>query len=147
MLKNPYLRLLMTTVGISRLTPLLDETLESIWMIPPEVTAEQLKELTSFINAAEFSPPMFDDGDAEAQVRRKTKKRTPRTFASSDEDDDDLENLFPEGGPTNRKAVDGEKKKKATKKRRLKRSEEGPDEAELDERARGRRDREREKRA
>lgn len=144
MLKNPYLRLLMTTVGIRRLTPLLEETLESIWMIPPEVTGDQLKELTDLINAAEFSPPMFEDGGAEDQIRRKT-SRTRRTFASSDEDED-LDNLFPAGGPTSRKAVDGEKKK--TKKRRKRRgSQEGPDDAELDERARRRREKEREKRA
>lgn len=144
MLKNPYLRLLMTTVGIRRLTPVLEETLESIWMVPPEVTPDQLKEFTDLINAAEFSPPMFEDGNAEDQVRRKT-NRTRRTFASSDEDEG-LDNLFPAGGPTSRKVADGEKKMK-TKKRRRKQRSQSPDDAELDERARRRRDKEREKRA
>lgn len=144
MLKNPYLRLLMTTVGIRRLSPLLEESLESIWMIPPEVTPDQLKEFTDLINAAEFSPPMFEDGNAEDQIRRRT-NRTRRTFASSDEDED-LDNLFPEGGPTSRKAVDGEKKK-TTKKRRRKQRSQSPDDAELDERAKRKREKEREKRA
>lgn len=144
MLKNPYLRLLMTTVGIRRLSPTLEETLESIWMIPPEITVDQLKEFTDLINAAEFNPPLFEDGSAEDQVRRKT-KRTRRTFASSDEEED-LDNVFPAGGPTNRRAVDGEKKEKKTKRRRKKRSQ-SPDDAELDERARRRREKEREKRA
>ena len=141
MLKNPYLRLLMTTVTIQRLTPLLDETLESIWMIPPEVTSDQLKEFTDLINAAEFSPPIFEHGGAEDQIRRKT-NRTRSALASSDEEDV-LEGLFPAGGPTNRKAIDGEKKKTKRRKRRS----QSPDEVEPDERARKRREREREKRA
>lgn len=144
MLKNPYLRLLMTTVGIRRLTPLIDETLESLWTVPPEITADQLKEYTKLINEAEFSPPMFEEGGAEDQLRRKV-NRSRRAVESSDEEDGDLDNLFAAGGPTNRKAVDGEKKKKSTR-RRKKRSQ-SPDDAELDERARKRQEKEREKRA
>lgn len=144
MLKNPYLRLLMATVGIRRLTPLLEETLESIWIVPPEVTPDQLKEFTDLVNAAEFSPPMFEDGNAEDRIRRKT-NRTRRAFASSDEDED-LDGLFPAGGPTSRKAVDGETKKTKKRRRRKQRSQ-SPDDAELDERATRRREKEREKRA
>lgn len=144
MLKNPYLRLLMTTVSIRRLTPSLDETLESLWTVPPETTADQLKEYTKLINEAEFSPPMFEEGGAEDQLRRKV-NRSRRAVESSDEEDGDLEGVFAAGGPTNRKAVDGEKKKKGTR-RRKKRSQ-SPDDAELDERARQRREKEREKRA
>ncbi|SPO00724.1 related to Topoisomerase 1-associated factor 1 [Cephalotrichum gorgonifer] len=145
MLKNPYLRLLMATVGIRRLSPALEETLESVWIIPAEVTADQLKEYTDLINAAEFNPPMFEEGAAEDQIRRKTNRT--RAFVPSDDEDEDLDNLFPEGGPTERRAIDGAKPKKAKRSRRRRERSQSPDEAELDERARKRREKERERRA
>ncbi|PKS10719.1 hypothetical protein jhhlp_002476 [Lomentospora prolificans] len=143
MLKNPYLRLLMNTVGIRRLSPSLEETLESIWTIPSDITADQLKEYVDLINAAEFSPPIFEDGGAaEKQLRRKTNRA--RAYLSSDEDEN--EELFPVGGPTVRKAIDGEERPKKSKRRRRQRSQ-SPDDAELEERALKRREKERERRS
>lgn len=142
MVKNPYLRLLMKTVGIARLSPSLEETLDSIWTISSEITADQLKEYVDFINAAEFNPPTFENGEAaEKQLRRKAANRT-RAYLSSDEDEN--EELFPAGGPTVRKAIDGEERPKKAKRRRRQRSQPLEDE-ELEERARKRRDKERER--
>jgi replication fork protection complex subunit Tof1/Swi1 len=144
MLKDPYLRLLMNTVGIQRLSPGLEETLESIWTIPPDVTADQLKDYVDLINAAEFNPPTFENGEAaEKQLRRKTNRT--RAYVSSDEDDEN-EELFPAGGPTARRAIDGEQRPKKSGRRRRRRSQ-SPDEAELDERARKRKEKERERRS
>ncbi len=135
MFKNPHFRLLMKLVGAERLAPTLDESPDSIWIVPGTITADALKESISLINKAEFTPPTFEDGElAEDQLRRKT---APRKRAVYDDDDDGREGinglindgsddddgsgiLFPAGGPTARKrtAEDGPPKKRRQRRRR-----------------------------
>lgn len=159
MFKNSHLRLLMNLVGMERLAPSVDETLDSTWIIASRVTADELEESLELINRAEFDPPTFDhDQSAEDQLKRKTALRKKAAY---DDDDDDNNNgldvgdeaLFPAGGPTARKVVedglDGRKKK--TIRRRQKKTDDdgnevdGPTEIELDERSRLRREKELEK--
>ncbi|KAM4056221.1 timeless protein [Hirsutella rhossiliensis] len=148
MFKNSYLRLLMTVCGLERLGPASEETLESCWIIPDGVSADDLKDSLHYINQAEFSPPTFEDGAvAEKQLKRKMVPRKKAAFDDGDEDgelDDDL--LFPVGGPTARRAVDEPAKPKKTRQRRRRRSgTDDPDDAVLEDKARKRREREREK--
>lgn len=147
MFKNGHLRLLMKLVGIERLAPTLDETPESTWVISSGITAEQLRESLDLVNKAEFSPPVFEDNQsAEDQLRRKT---APRKRVVYDDDDDGLIDdeegpLFPMGGPTARKVIDGDKAPKKTRRRRRKGTDEldEVDDEALNEKARKRRERE-----
>lgn len=139
----------MTVSGFERLGPVSEETVDSSWIIPAEVTPDYLKDTLHFINQAEFSPPTFDEGVlAEHQLKRKGLQRRKAAY-DDDEDgdgddglDDDI--LFPAGGPPTRKAIDAPERPKKNRRRR-KPVDEEPDQDELDERARKRRDREREK--
>lgn len=154
--KNSHLRLLMTLSGLRLLEPTPEETPQSLWIMPADISADHLKDTIHFINQAEFSPPTFDDGVlAENQLKRKAAPRKKAAFDDDDDenDDDGIEGdldddiLFPAGGPTARKVAD-EKKKKQKKSRRRKRQNsqsEEPDDAELEEKARKRRERELEK--
>ncbi|KAK0742254.1 timeless protein-domain-containing protein [Apiosordaria backusii] len=127
MFKNPHLRLLMKLVGFERLAPTLDETPDSVWIVPGSLSAYDLKENLDMINKAEFEPPTFEAGElAEDQLRRKsagTKATAPRKRAAFDDgdDDDDLDDgedpLFPVGGPTARKPTGERPKKKLRRKR------------------------------
>ncbi|KAG6030929.1 Topoisomerase 1-associated factor 1 [Claviceps citrina] len=160
--KNSYLRLLMKLSGMRLMGPASDETPESAWIIPGDISADHLKDTIHFINQAEFNPPTFEDGVlAENQLKR---KRAPRKKAAFDDDDDegaggggagahddgflddDDDLLFPAGGPTARKIID-EKNKKKTKKGKTQkpRKQNGDVDADLDEKARARREKEREK--
>ncbi|KAH6626316.1 timeless protein-domain-containing protein [Chaetomium sp. MPI-SDFR-AT-0129] len=134
--KNPHLRLLMKLAGLERLAPTLDESPDSIWVIPGTLTADALKETLSLISQAEFSPPTFEDGgSAEDQLRRKVAPRKRVAYdddADADangindlindgsDDDDGTGILFPAGGPTARKrtAEDGQPKKRLQRRRR-----------------------------
>ncbi|KAK1760682.1 timeless protein-domain-containing protein [Echria macrotheca] len=151
MFKNPHLRLLMSLVGMQRLAPMLDETRDSIWIVPGSLSSDDLKDTTELINRAEFSPPTFDDGAlAEDQLRRKS--AAPKKRAAYDDDDsldEDDGVLFPAGGPTARKATeDGERPKKRIRRRRkdAEGAEEGGVDELLEEKARARREKELEKR-
>ncbi|KAK1993797.1 timeless protein [Colletotrichum falcatum] len=146
--KNAHLRLLMKLVGFERLAPTIEETPQSLWILPAQVTAEDLRESLGFINKAEFDPPVFEDGrGAEDQLRR---KKAARKRAEYDDDEDgDLDDgfLFDPLGPTVHKAIDDPASKKTKRRRRRKASEEGeePNDSELEEKAKKRREREREK--
>lgn len=129
MFKNPHLRLLMRLVGMERLTPTLDETLDSTWILPGSHTAEAIQDTIDLINKAEFSPPTFEDGgSAEDQLRRKSAAASRRTRAAYDDDeeeirgflgdDDDEDFLFAPGGPTARKPDARPQKKRQRKRRR-----------------------------
>ncbi|KAI1366515.1 timeless protein-domain-containing protein [Xylaria arbuscula] len=148
MFKNSHLRLLMKLVGFERLAPVLDETPESSWVVPAQLSSEQLQDSLDLINKAEFDPPTFDDNKlAQDQLRRKTAPRKKAVFDDDDEgidDDDDI--LFPAGGPTNRKAADDflDKPKKIRRRRRRSDAEPLTDE-QLEEKERARRERERAK--
>ncbi|KAK4656521.1 Topoisomerase 1-associated factor 1 [Podospora pseudocomata] len=92
MFKNPHLRLLMKLVGFERLAPTLDETPDSVWIVPGRMSAYDLKENLNMINKAEFEPPTFEAGElAEDQLRRKSAgtKAAPRKRAAFDDGDDD----------------------------------------------------------
>ncbi|GAB1314277.1 Topoisomerase 1-associated factor 1 [Madurella fahalii] len=157
MFKNPHLRLLMKLVGMERLTPTLDESPDSTWVIPGTITADELKDSLSLINKAEFTPPTFEDGElAEDQLRRKSAPRKPRAaydddgddmngLINDDDDDDDEEGedgiLFPMGGPTARKPDARPAKKGQRRRRRGGREDDSqePSDEQLDEKARLRR--------
>ncbi|KAL2157227.1 hypothetical protein VTH06DRAFT_6363 [Thermothelomyces fergusii] len=147
--KNPHLRLLMKLVGLERLAPSLDETPDSIWVVPGTIPADSLKETISLISQAEFNPPTFEDGKlAEDQLRRKSsaRKRAARG-GDDDEDGDDNGILFPRGGPTTRKrtAEDEPPPPKRQRRRRRRRGDDEETEEQREERARARRKRERER--
>ncbi|KAL6856431.1 timeless domain-containing protein [Trichoderma novae-zelandiae] len=145
--KNSYLRLLLNLCGCQLFGPASEETPESLWVFPEDVTADSLKDALHFINQAEFNPPTFDDGQlAENQLKRKTQTRKKADFDDDEGDDIDDEFLFAPGGPTARKAVDvSERPKKIRKRRRRESQVQELDDEELEEKARKRREREREK--
>ncbi|GAW17332.1 hypothetical protein ANO14919_067880 [Xylariales sp. No.14919] len=149
MFKNSHLRLLMKLAGFERLSPTLDESPESSWVVPAPLSSEQLQDTLDLINKAEFDPPTFDDGAlAQDQLRRKTAPRKKAVFDDDEEGiDDDDEILFPAGGPTNRKVADDFlDKPKKTRRRRRRRSDSEPlTEEQLEEKERSRRERERAK--
>ncbi|KAF7554744.1 hypothetical protein G7046_g6730 [Stylonectria norvegica] len=146
MFKNSHLRLLMSLSGFRLLGPASDETPESAWIIPAEVSADELKDTLHYINQAEFSPPTFDEGvSAENQLKRKTLLRKKAAFDDDEEGEVD-DGEFPVGGPTARNVIDEEERPKRTRKRRRIDSQvEELDDAAIDEKAQKRRDREREK--
>lgn len=151
MFKNPYLRLLLGLAGAKLLGQASEQSPESVWVIPAEVTANQIKDALHYINQAEFSPPTFEDGtSAEQQLKRKTAPRKKAAFDDDNEEEDGLGDflddgvLFPAGGPTARKVIDEPKKAKKLRRKQRSASQEIDDE-EREERARKRRDKEREK--
>ncbi|KAK4071497.1 uncharacterized protein Triagg1_6158 [Trichoderma aggressivum f. europaeum] len=145
--KNPYLRLLLNLCGFELFGPASEETPESLWVLPEDVTADLLKDTLHYINQAEFNPPTFDDGQlAENQLKRKTLPRKKADFDDDEGDDIDDEFLFEPGGPTARKAIDeSERPKKSRKRRRRDSQVRELDDEEVEEKARKRREREREK--
>ncbi|KAF4594990.1 Topoisomerase 1-associated factor 1 [Ophiocordyceps camponoti-floridani] len=152
MFKNSHLRLLMTVSGLRRLGPVSEETVESCWIIPEDVTAQHLADTLHYINQAEFGPPTFEnDASAVSQLRRKP---APRKKAVYDDDEDDEnatdndESLFPIGGPTTRKAIDKPDRPRKIRRRRRRSSKDNvsePDDSAVDEARRKRSEREREK--
>ncbi|PHH64942.1 hypothetical protein CDD81_3579 [Ophiocordyceps australis] len=155
MFKNGYLRLLMTISGLQRLGPASDETPESPWVIAPDVSADYIKDSRHFIAQAEFSPPTFDEGVLAAhQLRRKPAPRKKphqddngqdNNNNDDDDDDDDMADfLFPDGGPTTRKAIDDATKPKKPRRRHARSLHESDEEVD-DQRAAKRRERELEK--
>jgi replication fork protection complex subunit Tof1/Swi1 len=153
MLKNGYLRLLMTLIGFQRIG--LEDDPDTTWVVPSTLSADQIQQALDLIKKFEFSPPVFDDGkEAGDFVRRKSAgipSRRKAVFDDEDEgidDDEDEELLFPAGGPTARKKSDA---LEALKKNRRRRGKEGTDEGngitdeQLRARAEARRQRELEK--
>ncbi|KAJ4268353.1 Topoisomerase 1-associated factor 1 [Fusarium torreyae] len=118
MFKNGHLRLLMNLAGLQLLGPASEETPESAWVIPANVSAEVLKDAIHYINQAEFSPPTFEEGVlAEHQLKRKAAPRKKAAFDDDEEGEPD-EMLFEPLGPTVRKVIDEEDRPKKTRKRR-----------------------------
>ncbi|KAI5461328.1 timeless protein-domain-containing protein [Mariannaea sp. PMI_226] len=147
MFKNSHLRLLLNLAGIQLLGAASDETPDSTWIIPADVSAETLKDALHYINQAEFSPPTFEeDVLAEHQLKRKTATRKKAAFDDDEEGEADDDILFPVGGPTARKVIDEEERPKKTRKRRRRGSNVEPlDDEVLEEKARKRRERDLEK--
>ncbi|KAK5993399.1 Topoisomerase 1-associated factor 1 [Cladobotryum mycophilum] len=145
--KNSHLRLLLNLCGFQLSGLSSEETPESLWILPSEVTSDALKDALHYINQAEFSPPTFDDGQsAENQLKRKTVPRKKAVYDDDEGDGLDDEALFAPGGPTVRKVVDESERPKKTKKRRRRNSQAKElDDDEIDEKARKRRERELEK--
>ncbi|KAF4969106.1 hypothetical protein FSARC_3600 [Fusarium sarcochroum] len=118
MFKNGHMRLLMNLVGLKLLGPASEESPESAWIIPADVSVEVLKDAIHYINQAEFSPPTFEEGVlAEHQLKRKAVPRKKAAFDDDEEGEPD-DMLFPPGGPTARKVIDEEDRPKKTRKRR-----------------------------
>lgn len=116
----------MKVVGFERLVSTLDEELGSTWVIPSRHSAEDLVEYKDLINKAEFSPPLFEDGETpEDQIRRKIAPRKKASY--DDDDDDDLDDLIDDGDdilfPKNlpNKRLVGPYNDKPGKKRRVRR--------------------------
>ncbi|OHW91703.1 replication fork protection complex subunit tof1 swi1 [Colletotrichum incanum] len=146
--KNSHLRLLLKLTGFERLAPTIEETPQSLWILPAQVTAENLRESLDFINKAEFDPPVFEDGrSADDQLRRKKAARKRAEYDDDEDGDADDGFLFEPLGPTVHKAIDEPASKKTKRRRRRKGSEEDeePNDSELEEKANKRREREREK--
>jgi replication fork protection complex subunit Tof1/Swi1 len=143
----------MKLVGIERLAPSLEETPESVWIVPGHITADQLKKSVELIQKAEFSPPIFEQGQLAAdQLRRKSAARKRANFDDDGGDDvndflADDEVFFPADGPAPRDATKAGKKNIIRRRRRTEDDEDddGPTEAELKARARARKLRELEK--
>ncbi|KFY75618.1 hypothetical protein V499_04420 [Pseudogymnoascus sp. VKM F-103] len=142
MLKNGYLRLLMTLVGLRRIGD--ENDIDTPWVVPSHLSSAQLKEALTLIKAAEFDPPTFENGyNAEAQIRRVSAAQNRRRAAFDDEsdngiDEDDAEILFPAGGPTPMSKSDAFA---ALKKTRRKRRRSGTEDDALDEEQLAARDR------
>ncbi|KAF5658742.1 replication fork protection complex subunit Tof1 Swi1 [Fusarium heterosporum] len=150
MFKNSHMRLLMNLVGLQLLDSASEETPESAWIIPADITADVLKDGIHYISQAEFSPPTFEEGVlAEHQLKRKA---VPRKRAAFDDDevgdqDDDMD-MFGPLGPTARKAIDDDDKPKNSAKKRKPRkelTEEEKEEKRAKRREKYRKDRERHK--
>lgn len=119
MFKNSHMRLLMKLVGLQLLDPASEETPESAWIIPSDVSADVLKDAIHYINQAEFSPPTFEEGVlAEHQLKRKSAPRKKADF-DDDEDGEPDNPMFGPLGPTVRRPIDEEDgPKKSPRKRR-----------------------------
>jgi replication fork protection complex subunit Tof1/Swi1 len=116
MFKNSHMRLLMNLAGLKLLDQTSEETPESAWIIPADVTADSLKDAIHYINQAEFSPPTFEEGVlAEHQLKRKLAPRKRAAFDDDEEGEND-DAMFEALGPTVRKAID-DRPKKSPKKR------------------------------
>ncbi|KAG9235276.1 timeless protein-domain-containing protein [Amylocarpus encephaloides] len=129
MFKNGQLRLLMTLIGFKCIG--VDVDPEGSWIIPPPISADQLKQSIDEIKKAEFKPPVFDDGKEAADFLKRSSAANPRKKAVFDDDDgidDDEELMFEPGGPTAMKPSDAIKELK--KKRRLRKNERGEDDEE-----------------
>lgn len=143
MFKNSHLRLLMKLCDVQPQDATEEETADSTWGIPGDVTPDQLRDTLHYITQAEFSPPTFEgDTSAEQQLKRKTVTRPKAHFDDDEDGEADDENLFPPNIGDSR-AIDGPKKKKGT--RRIRRKIDlDPDE--LSRRAKDRLERDKEKR-
>lgn len=139
--KDKHLRLLLTTIGLHRLGTA--EDTDASWILPSEITTEQLQTAVEQIQKAEFDPPTFEEGQsAQDLIRNKSAGRRGQTFADSDsESERDIdEAMFP---PNLREARrEGEERPK--KKRRLTRRNQAElTEEQLEDRAKERSRRER----
>lgn len=149
--KDKHLRLLLTTLGLERLG--LAENVGASWVIPSELTTEQIKEALESIKKTEFDPPNFEEGKTAADMIRNkpSARRAANTYESASDIDNDEgsgsggdidESLFPPN-LRERRAEGAERPSK--RKRLTERNAKELTEAELDERAAERRKREKER--
>ena len=90
--KDKHLRLLLTTLGVQRLGTA--EDTEASWIVPPEVSAENLRALIKGVKDAEFDPPTFEEGKGPGDLVRNRsagnkaeKKRGAADFDDGDDED------------------------------------------------------------
>ncbi|KAF9770188.1 Topoisomerase 1-associated factor 1 [Fusarium sp. DS 682] len=143
MFKNSYMRLLMKLVGLKLLGPASEETPESAWAIPSDVSAEVLKDAIHYINQAEFNPPTFDEGVlAEHQLKRKSTQRKKADF--DDDEEGELDDpMFASLGPTMSKPIGEEDETRKSPRQRKPRKELTEEERKKKRRERRKRDHER----
>ena len=145
MFKDKFLRLLLTTLGFHRLG--IAEDVEASWIVPSELGAQQLREAVDAIEAAEYDPPMFEDGQRAMDcVRNKSLGRRGATF--SDDDSEPERDLEESAFQPNLRQARKDKGAERPKKRRLtRRNQPELTEGQLQERAQERRKREHERNA
>lgn len=109
----------MTILGLERLG-VDDESPETPWVIPSTLTSENLKESFDLLKKYTNDPLVLDDGiAAEDLIKRKARPRLPTSDSEPDENENDEENEFVPGGPTETQPL--EPRKKPTKPRRRRR--------------------------
>ena len=145
--KDKFLRLFLDTLGCQRLGAA--EDTDASWILPSEVTPEQLKEALEKIQTAEHDGVELEEGKTALDcIRNKSSVSRHSAFEpDTDESEGDLDApLFPPNLREKRKADDGEEAPK--KRRRLtKRNQKELTEEELQEKAKQKSKREREKNA
>jgi replication fork protection complex subunit Tof1/Swi1 len=144
--KDKHLRLLLKTLGFERLG--LAEDVDAQWIIPSDLTADNLEEALEQIKEAEHNPPSFDDDKTAADLIRSKAASRPAFLDDSEDGSgsgvDDA--MFPPNLKEKRKAPDdGEKPVKKRRRRRRDSAAEEPTEAELEAKRRARDKKEREK--
>ncbi|KAK4956470.1 Topoisomerase 1-associated factor 1 [Elasticomyces elasticus] len=146
--RDKHLRLLLTTIGMERLG--LAEDVDASWIIPSEISSEQLKEALEAIKQTEHDPPAFEDGKTAADMLRNksaARRTEANTYNSADEDgagsgsDGELE--FPRNLPQSR--VEGAEERPTKRRRLTKRNHVELTDAKADERAAERRRKEKER--
>jgi replication fork protection complex subunit Tof1/Swi1 len=140
--KDKYLRLFLTTLGLHRLGTA--EDTEASWVIPSEVSANQLQDAVEKIQQAEFDPPNFEEGQlAQDLIRKKSTGRQGQTFDSDSESEREIDGLM---FPPNQREARQEGGDRPKKKRRLTRRNQAElTEEQVEERAKERRRQERER--
>lgn len=122
----------MTVIGLEKLEH--DEMSDTNWIIPYILTSGQLQNSLDLLKKYTNDPISFGDGKLpEELIKRKQKVR--KVFDSDDDEDDNQEQLFEPGGPTEMKPLE-QNPKKLGKKRRIRANAE--DEAVSDELAKER---------
>ncbi|KAK5680446.1 Topoisomerase 1-associated factor 1 [Elasticomyces elasticus] len=146
--RDKHLRLLLTTIGMERLG--LAEDVDASWIIPSEISSEQLKEALEAIRQTEHDPPAFDDGKTAGDMLRNksaARRTEANTYNSADEDgagsgsDGELE--FPPNLPQSR--IEGAEERPTKRRRLTKRNHVELTDAEADGRAAERRRKENER--
>lgn len=141
--KDKYLRLLLKLLLLQRLGA--REETDVDWIVPSNLTADDLYKSVELINKFEYAPPSYEnERSAEWHVRSLVAQRAAEDALDSDEDgDSDIdEGLFIPGGPTERSKDYDTKGKPRTRRLQRRRS---ISEAEKEKRARDRARKDREK--
>ena len=123
LLKNGYLRLLMTLTGFQRIG--LEDDPEA-WVMPSTMSADQIREILDQIEWFEYDPPVFDDGKEAVDFIRRKSAGTAASKRAVFDDEDEEEPLFPAGGPTAlKKSGEALEALKKTRRRRREGTDEG----------------------
>lgn len=100
----------MTILGLERLG-VDDESPETPWIIPATLTSENLKESFDLLKKYTNDPLVLDDGiAAEDLIKRKSRPRLSAPDSEPDDNENDEENEFVPGGPTETQPLEPRKK-------------------------------------